>query len=174
VTKRLSPLACAVLLACGPRPGSERPSDLQLASLGEPATAALVVGCWELTWRVERASTTAVDRPMPAMPDSIRLREEVVFGSPERLVAPATHPLGRRSDGSGEVPWEARLVVNRWWMEGDSLRIRFSDGGDEEWSAALGTSRAGITGTGHHASDPTPAGGATRADVTGRRIACDF
>lgn len=162
--------ALAALLACGPRPGAERASDLRPASLGQPATAALVVGCWALRWSVDAGSPPSSGES----PDSIRLRDEVVFGTRERQVTPATHPSGRTANGSEPPPWEARYVVNRWWVEDGSLRIRFWDGERSEWNVALGIDRNDLVGTGRFEADPEPPGGPVRAGLRASRIDCDF
>jgi len=161
-------LAWAAVLACGPRPGAEIASDLQPASLGVPATAALVVGCWSLDWALGSEETGG------SVPDSVRFRDEVVFGTRERLVTPATHPSGRSASGASVPPWESRFVLNRWWIEDDALRIRFSDGEGQEWLAALSVDREDLAGAARYeASRPGPAGPVV-ADVRGRRITCAY
>jgi len=140
-------------------------SDLQPASLGEPATAALVVGCWYLRWE---GGPFGAGAPAGEAPDSVRLRDEVVFGTRERLVAPATHPTGRSADGRGVLPWEARFVLNRWWIEDGALRLRFSDGEREEWEATLGVTADELVGVVTFREDAAGAG------LTARRIECDF
>jgi hypothetical protein len=169
--KRLSLLAWAALLACGPRPGAENASDLQRASLGEPATAALVVGCWLLEWDL---ALSATGQAAAEVPDSVRLREEVVFATRERLVIPATHPNGRGATGTGEMPWEARYVLNRWWIEDDALRIRFSDGEREAWDVMLSIDRGDLTGSARHRADPEPPQESTQAGIRAVRITCNF
>lgn len=169
--KGLSVLACAVLLACGPRPGAETASGLQRASLGEPAAAALVVGCWLLEWNV---SVTWAGLAGGELPDSVRLRDEVVFATRERLVAPATHPNGRAPTGTGEVPWEARYVLNRWWIEDDALRIRFSDGERQEWSVVLDIDSRELVGSALYRADPAPPGETVQAGLRAVTIPCGF
>ncbi|HUF76649.1 MAG TPA: hypothetical protein VMM35_10240, partial [Longimicrobiales bacterium] len=84
-----------------------------------------------------------------ALPDSVSLRDGIVFGTGERLVSPATHPAGREASGPvGGASWEARYRINRWWVEGDSLRLRFSDGARDEWLLWLGEEGEGLVGRG--------------------------
>jgi len=129
--------------------------------------APLVVGCWALTWRTDGAVSGAE-------PDSIRLREGAVFGTGERLVSPATHPSGRElvSGSAGARPWESRFRVNRWWIEGDELSLRFSDGAEDEWRVRLEVEGDGLRGAASRegSSNGTP----RRAEVSAARIACDF
>lgn len=158
----------AVVSGCGPRPGAEDAGDLQRASLGEPATAALVVGCWVLTW-----DTGPEASALGQMPDSLRMRDEVVFGTRERLVTPVTHPSGR-AGGTGEAPWEARFVLNRWWIEDDALRVRFSDGEREEWNVTLGVDTEELVGTARYQADPRPPDDPVQAGIRAGRIPCDF
>jgi hypothetical protein len=171
-TKRLSLLAWAALLvACGPRPGAETAADLQLASLGEPATAALVVGCWTLDWGggVGRAPDgTGV------LPDSIRLRDEAVFATPERLVTPATHPTGRRAVDGGDTPWEMLYLLNRWWIDDEMLRLRFTDGERERWDVVMAVKAGQLTGAARYEGEAGPAGGRQDLGVGARRIDCAF
>lgn len=171
VGKRSSLLAWVVLLACGPRPGAETASGLQRASLGEPATAALVVGCWLLEWNV---SLPEVGLAGGELPDSVRLRDEVVFATRERLVTPATHPTGRAQTETGEAPWEARYVLNRWWIEDDALRIRFSDGERAEWSVVLGIDSRELGGSARYRADSAPPGATLQAGLRAVTIPCDY
>jgi hypothetical protein len=161
MTRRRTLLVWALAAASGPLPGPESASDLQRASLGDPAVAALVVGCWHLRWAPDAPSREAVESP-----DSVRLRDEVVFGTRERLLAPATHPLGRRSTSGEDEPWEAHFVLNRWWVQDGSLRLRFSTGEGEEWNATLGLDPERITGV--------ATGAPGRSTVSGQRIECSF
>lgn len=170
-TTILSLVACALIGACGSRPGAESASDLQLASLGEPAIAALVVGCWNLSWDPGPGGSAA---RVGTLPDSVRLREEVVFGTRERLVSPATHPAGRAQNDAAVPPWEARFVVNRWWVDDDSLRVRFYDGERDEWNVTLGIDPGELLGSARYHSDPEPGGGPVQAGVRAARIDCPF
>jgi hypothetical protein len=62
--------------------------------------------------------------------------------------------------------------VNRWWIEGDALSLRFSDGADDEWRVRLEVEGRGLRGD---ASRDAPSNGTPhRAEVTAARIACDF
>ena len=157
-------------LACGPRPGAERASDLRPASLGEPATAALVVGCWRLDWAVDAASRAVAGE----VPDSVRLRDEIVFGTPDRLVTPATHPAGRTATRGARAPWESRFVVNRWRVEDGVLRLRFWDGEEDEWDVALGVDSNALVGAARLRVDPEPRSGPVQAGLRGQRINCEF
>ena len=159
----------AAMAACGPPPGAERASDLRPASLGEPASAALVVGCWRVEW-----SMSATGPAVGEAPDSVRLRDEIVFGTPDRLVTPATQPEGRTPTRGGPTPWEARFVVNRWRIDDGVLRIRFWDGEDDEWEAALGVDSDELVGSARLTVDPDPPGGPIRAGLRAHRIACDL
>ena len=102
------------------------------------------------------------------MPDSILLRGGVVFGTRERLVNPATHPSGRQAgtttNDGGPEPWETRFRVNRWWVEDDSVRIKFS-GQARDWNVALGLSEEGLGGQATHGDE-------NGASVSARRISC--
>lgn len=169
--KLLSLLAWGASLSCGPRPGAETASDLQLASLGEPATAALVVGCWFFEWSEGPRGAASMTG---ALPDSVRFRDEVVFATRDRLVAPATHPTGRTVVAGSEVPWEAHFVVNRWWIEDDALQIRFWDGEREEWNVTLGINAGELVGAARFVTDPEPAGDPLQLGLRAVRISCDF
>ncbi|MDH3207687.1 MAG: hypothetical protein OEO79_13880 [Gemmatimonadota bacterium] len=94
-----------------------------------------------------------------------------MFGTRERLVAPATHPNGRADGGAGEQSWEARFVVNRWWIEDDALQVRFSDGERAEWNVTLGVDTEEFVGNARYRRDP---GGLGQAGVRATRIPCDF
>ena len=107
------------------------------------------------------------------LPDSVRFRDEVVFGTRERIVAPATHPSGR-SAGAEETPWESRLVVNRWWIEDGALAVRFSDEDEEEWSLRLAFRGEHLEGTASFRGDATPSGLSGPVTVQGTREACSF
>jgi len=107
-------------------------------------------------------------------PDSVRLRDEVVFGTSDRLVTPATQPVGRGPTGGGPTTWESRFVVNRWRIDGGVLRIRFWDGEKDEWNAALGVDSNELVGAARLEVDPDPPGGAVQAGVRGHRIDCDL
>jgi len=168
--KVLTLVAWAAPQACGPRPGAETSSDLLRPSLGVPATAALVVGCWRLEWAMD----TAVRRTVGEVPDSIRLRDEVVFGTRERLLSPATQPTGRSAAGVGPTPWEARYVVNRWWIEDSALRLRFWNGERDEWDATLEADSNELVGVARLKVDPKPPGDPLQAGLTGSRIDCDL
>lgn len=163
-------VAWCALAACGPPPAAETASDLQRASLGVPASAALVVGCWGLEWSVYGFPPSATGE----LPDSIRLRDEVVFGTRERLLSPATYPTGRSASGAGPEPWEARFVVNRWWIEDGALRLRFSDGEQDALNATLSVDSNDPVGSGRLRSDPDPPGGDVQAGVRASRIDCAF
>lgn len=159
-----------VLTGCGPRPGAETANDLQRASLGVPASAALVVGCWRLDWALDAGSRAAVGE----VPDSIRLRDEVVFGTRERLLSPATQPTGRSATAGGVQPWEARFVVNRWWIEDGTLRLRFWNGEREEWNATLSVDSEELVGAGRLTADPDPPGGQVQAGLRASKIGCEL
>jgi len=168
--KLLSLLAWAALLSCGPRPGAETASDLRLASLGEPATAALVVGCWLFDWGGASGAPSVAGQ----LPDSVRFRDEVVFATRERLVAPATHPTGRGAVAGGEVPWEAHFVLNRWWIEDDALQIRFWDGESEEWNVTMGVSAGTLQGAARFRAEPDPPGDPVQLGLMAVPIPCSF
>jgi len=169
--KRLGLSVCMVLVACGPTPGAERPGDLQPASLGEPARAALVVGCWSLDWG---GGPGRGPDGLAVLPDSVRLRDQVVFATRERQITPATHPDGRGVVGGREPAWETRYLLNRWWIEEDLLQVRFSDGEDDEWRVALTIESEDLSGVARYEGDrPAP----TESDelgVRGTRITCEF
>ena len=169
--KLLSLVAWAAYLGCGPRPGAETASDLQLASLGEPATAALVVGCWFFEWSSGPPGAESVTGELP---DSVRFRDEVVFATRDRLVAPATHPTGRAAVDGREVPWEAHFVVNRWRIEDDALQIRFWDGEREEWNVSLGINAGALVGAALFRADPEPPGDPLQLGLSAVRIPCNF
>jgi hypothetical protein len=160
----------AVTVACGPPPGAERASDLRPASLGEPASAALVVGCWRLEWAMDAAARASVGEA----PDSVRLRDEVVFGTTDRLVTPATQPGGRAPAVGGDMPWESRFVVNRWRVDDGVLLIRFWDGEKDAWEVSLGVDSNELLGAGRLRVDPEPPGGPVQAGLRGHRIDCDL
>lgn len=168
----LSLAVWALLAACGgPTPGAERAGDLQPASLGDPATAALVVGCWFLQWGTGPGGDVA---DATELPDSVRLRDEVVFGSPERLVTPATHPRGRAATDGGVRPWEASYLLNRWWIDDALLRLRFSDGEREEWRAVLTVESDELTGVAQYDGDAPRPAGTRQVGVRGTRLDCQF
>lgn len=164
-------VAAAVMMsACGPPPGAERASDLRPASLGEPASAALVVGCWQLDWEMDAAAR----RTSGEAPDSVRLRDEVVFGTTDRVVTPATQPGGRAPTAGGPTPWESRFVVNRWRVDDGVLRIRFWDGEKDAWDVSLGVDSNELVGAARLRVDPEPPGGPIQAGLRGHRIDCDL
>jgi len=167
---RLGIAVVVLSVACGPPPGAERASDLRPASLGEPASAALVVGCWRLAWAIDTAARAGVGET----PDSVRLRDEVVFGTQERRVTPATQPAGRAMSVRGEVPWESRFVVNSWQVDDGVLRIRFWDGESDEWDVALGVDSNELVGAARLKVDPETPGGPVQAGLRGYRIDCDL
>ncbi len=158
--------------ACAPPAGPRSADDLQPAGLGTPALAGLFVGCWALTWELEGGVSAA---PLALVPDSVLLRDAVVFGTRERQVSPATHPSGReRVEGStGPPPWETLYRVNRWWVEGESLQLRFSDGSREEWEVELGLEGDRLAGRAERTSEGRR-DAAPRALVRGSRIGCAF
>jgi hypothetical protein len=158
-------------LACTPPAGPRSASDLQPASLGVPATAALVVGCWSLGWQIEPASAA---RSAGELPDSVRLRNEVVFATRERLVVPATHPTGRVGAGDDARPWEARFVLNRWWIEEDALRLRFSDGVQDTWQVGLAVDADELVGRARYEGEASAGETPKAADVRAARIDCEY
>jgi hypothetical protein len=106
------------------------------------------------------------------VPDSVRLRDEVVFGTPDRPVTPATRPEGRTPSSGASVPWESRFVVNRWRVDDGALLIRFWNGEADEWDVTLGVDSEELVGAARLAVDPEPRGGPIRAGLRGRRIDC--
>jgi len=108
------------------------------------------------------------------VPDSVRLRDEVVFGTPDRLVTPATQPAGRVPKGGAPAPWESRFVVNRWRVDDGALRMRFWDGEKDEWEVALGVDSNELVGAARLRVDPEPPGGSVQAGLRGYRIDCDL
>ena len=126
--------------------------------------AGVFVGCWVMSWDIEPVDP---DRRGP-LPDSVSLRDGVVFGTGERLVSPATHPAGRQAVGGGPDPWETRYRLNRWWVEEDSLRLRFSDGAADEWLVWLGERGEELVGRG-----ATGRRGGPVARVRAAPIECD-
>lgn len=158
-------------LGCAPPAGPRSANELQPASLGVPATAALVVGCWSLSWRVEPATAA---RSAGQLPDSVRLRNEVVFGTRERLIVPATHPTGRDGVGDEQRPWESRFVLNRWWIEEDALRLRFSDGERDAWQVGLAVDADELAGRARYEGEASAGETPSAAEVRAARIDCEY
>jgi hypothetical protein len=104
----------------------------------------------------------------------VRLRDETVFGTRERLVAPATQPSGRSLDWREGPSWEAQYVLNRWWIEDGELRIRFSDGEGTEWNVAFAVDPQELLGVARHSGDPEPPDGPLRSAVRAARFSCGF
>jgi hypothetical protein len=108
------------------------------------------------------------------LPDSIRLRDQVVFATPERQITPATHPDGRRATDDDQTPWEALYRVNRWWIENDLLQMRFSDGEDETWRVAVTIDSDGLSGVARHEGGDASPSPSREAGVRASRIPCEF
>jgi hypothetical protein len=153
--------------ACGPPPRPQTVEDLQPASLGAPAVSALVVGCWAMSWDLE--SGVGVTGP-ELTPDSVLLRGGAVFGSRERILSPATHPEGRTPRAGSRLPWEVRFRVNRWWTDGDTVVMSFSDGEKQEWRVSLDYSEGGLAGRAEYSDMAGHEN--VLASVRGARIPC--
>ena len=139
--------------------------------------AAEAAGCWELSWRVHEAASTASTgvAPHEELPDSVSLAGSVLFGSDRRLVSPATDPMGRgftEGDTATGQSWEQRYRVNRWWVDDGQVAVLFSEGDGASWSLTVEPVAGGLEGSAvSEASDGGDASSST-AEVEARPITC--
>ena len=135
-----------VALGCSPWLGSANP-DMLPASFYPGSLAAQVVGCWEMVWEMSADVPAAIEI---SFPDSVSLDDSPLRGARGRLVRPATDLSGRGFNDerppSKDVPWEQRYRVNRWWVDGSSVEIIFSDEGFGFWSLRLGLQDGVLSG----------------------------